>query len=271
MIFFAMFPPVRGQDSSKQSAPAAKPLPASAKGEDLDEMLVEALRNNPDIRVAAVKVQAAEAELIKTRLEVIEKVKSQYSTLQEVRERLKTAERLFSIHATSPEDLAGAKLMVARFEAEFNYLLGKTRTGPGSARLQIVGDATLEGSSKATLAPQSPHLSDEVATKLANALNQSVNIDFDEGPLVELFYYLQERYHIPLAMNVAGADGQKRKVKSVKVVGVPLGALFQMLTDLNPGLAFVVRDYGILAADANSLPPGAQSVHDFWLAHQAKK
>jgi hypothetical protein len=271
ILFLAMFSAAWGQDSSQQSAPATKLTPASAKVEDLDEMLAEALRNNPDIRVAAAKVQEAEAELLKTRLEVIDKVKHHHSTLQEARERLQTAERLFAAHAISQEELAAAKLLVAKFEAEGTYLLGNMRTARAGEHLQIGLDLTVNPSSKAPLAPQSPRLSDEVATKLANALNQRVNIDFEEGPLVELFSYLQEKYQIQMTMNVAGPDGQKRKTKSVRVVGAPLGALFQMLTDFNPGLAFVVRDYGILAADANSLPPGAQTVHEFWLAHQAKK
>jgi hypothetical protein len=273
LMFGAMSPPAWGQDTAKQSLwidASAKP---GVQVGDLDEMLAEALRNNPDIRVAAAKVQEAEAELLKTRLEVIDKVKRHHSTLQEVRERLQTAERLFSAHAISHGDLAAAKLTAAQVEAEATYLLGKTKTVPAAANLPVIGvfDLSARPSSKASLAPQSPLLLNDDETKLANALNERVNIDFDDGPLAEALAYLQERYHIPVSLDVAGADGRKRKVKVTHAVGIPLGALFQLLTDVNPGLVFVVRDYGILAADANSVPPGAQTVREFWLAHQAKK
>jgi hypothetical protein len=38
--------------------------------------------------------------------------------------------------------------------------------------------------------------------------------------------------------------------------------MFQDFTD--PGLRFVVRDYGILVTHANFLPEGAVLLHDFW-------
>src|SRR5205823_10488997 len=48
--------------------------PAQASEPTLEEMLTNALKDNPDIRVAEAKVREAEAELNRTRLQVTQKV-----------------------------------------------------------------------------------------------------------------------------------------------------------------------------------------------------
>jgi hypothetical protein len=163
--------------------------------------------------------------------------------------------------------------MVAQHEAEFNYLLG-----PAGAHLQVGGDLTVDHSSKEPIATQSPHLSDEAATKLLEALNRKVSVDLD-APLPEVLVDVEKRYGHGIAFVLTPAaplqnwhaEGKKHTLNATKVVDIPMGALIQLLTDLKPGLAFVARDYGILVTDADSVPPGAQTVHDFWLARQAKK
>src|SRR5206468_7820042 len=48
--------------------------PAQAAEPTLEEMLTNALKDNPDIRVAEAKVREAEAELNRTRLQVTQKI-----------------------------------------------------------------------------------------------------------------------------------------------------------------------------------------------------
>src|SRR5579883_1482356 len=60
-------------------APPANAKPAPAKPEksavpSLQELLTQALRENPDIRVAEAKLREAEADLNRTRLQVTRKV-----------------------------------------------------------------------------------------------------------------------------------------------------------------------------------------------------
>src|SRR5437016_6331892 len=52
----------------------ADPKPSQPKTQSLEEVLARALKDNPDIRVAVTKVREAEAELHRTRLQVVQKV-----------------------------------------------------------------------------------------------------------------------------------------------------------------------------------------------------
>src|SRR5262249_55447703 len=51
---------------------------------------------------------------------------------------------------------------------------------------------------------------------------------------------------------------------SVHFSKIPAGAVLQALNDTVPALAFVVRDYGILVCEADSLPPDAVLLQRFW-------
>src|SRR5947209_325407 len=75
--------------------------PAKAPGEEkaapakskLEEMLAQALKDNPDIRVAAAKLGEAEAELNRVRLQVMQKVVTLYHGIEMARNDVQTAER----------------------------------------------------------------------------------------------------------------------------------------------------------------------------------
>jgi hypothetical protein len=105
----------------------------------LEEMLEKALKNNPDLHVAAAKVQEAEAELNRTRLEVTRKVVRLYASLDAARigvergeHRLTEVRQLAEKNAISKEEVrtvekevAEAKAQLAATEAEASYLLGE--------------------------------------------------------------------------------------------------------------------------------------------------
>ncbi len=127
---------------------AAKPgLPSLA------EMLQHAFSNNPDIQVAQARVRESEAQLNKTRLEVVQKVmalrqswrahrgklQEAKHSLEQARHHLKGRERLHSKGVLSEEELQLAKLelkvaesalldaesQLAETEAGAAYLLGR--------------------------------------------------------------------------------------------------------------------------------------------------
>jgi len=95
--------PTRGQDQNQ--TPASKPkneeLVSEGKPEQptanslmsLDEMLSLSLRNNPDIRAQRARVMAAEADLDKTRLEVVQKTIDYRKRLQEQHQALSAGAR----------------------------------------------------------------------------------------------------------------------------------------------------------------------------------
>jgi hypothetical protein len=115
------------------------PQAAPARKSKLEEMLEKALKNNPDLRVASTKVQEAQAEFNRTRLEVTRKVVRLHALLDGERAGVERAEqRLVDLRKlagnghiskeevqTAEKDLTRAKAELAAAEAELPYLLGE--------------------------------------------------------------------------------------------------------------------------------------------------
>jgi hypothetical protein len=135
------------------------------KPSQLEELLAQALRDNPDVRVAESKVREAEAELNRTRLQVIQKVVIHQHTIETLTSAVRVAEASYAAAeaklrqasadyerlkalkgAATPADLElgqvkiqqaradietaraalqSAKADVAKAQAELPYLLGK--------------------------------------------------------------------------------------------------------------------------------------------------
>src|SRR3984957_10391985 len=84
-----------GQPSAQESGKTSKVGETEkkpAKKSLLEEMLEQALRNNPDIKVAEAKLHEAEAELNRTRLAVTQKVATLYAALDAARKGVEVAE-----------------------------------------------------------------------------------------------------------------------------------------------------------------------------------
>jgi hypothetical protein len=79
--------PAPAQTSGDQKKPAEEKKPSQ-----LEELLAQALRDNPDIRVAEAKMREAEAELSRTRLLVVQKVVAHQHTLETLQSAVKVAE-----------------------------------------------------------------------------------------------------------------------------------------------------------------------------------
>ncbi len=137
-----------GQQPAKadpKSPPPKAEADKPAGKSKLEELLAQALQNNADIRVAAAKLNEAEAELHRTRLQVMQKVVQVYHAVEAARAtvalRQKEHERLKALLATSAvghsevdeneKALAAAKSQLAAAEAELPFLLGK---GPAESR-----------------------------------------------------------------------------------------------------------------------------------------
>src|SRR6516165_2271150 len=145
--------------------------PAKSK---LEEMLEQALANNPDIRVAEARVREAEAKLSKTRLEVTQKVATLYAAIESARQGLANAEadleRLNALRAkgvVGQEDLgrvrlqvATAKAELAKLQAEAAYLLGKA---PGEKEKTASTDKQVEAGLRWLAAIQLAQGQDEAA------------------------------------------------------------------------------------------------------------
>jgi hypothetical protein len=112
-------------------------------------VVAEALKTNPDIRVAEAKVREAEAELNRTRMKVISELSYLHAEIQsaqagadEARIRYIRAKTLRDRHALSEEELLSINLTLQKLTAELDikrvklpYLLGKQTGGSASSAL----------------------------------------------------------------------------------------------------------------------------------------
>jgi hypothetical protein len=121
-------------DTATPSKSATKPVRS-----ELEQLLLNAMQNNPDIRVSEAKVREAEAELNRTRIQVLQKVSTLYSTIEAQKTAIARAQvsldrvnRLLQNKAVGPEELqqteatlTAEKSKLASAESEMTGLLGK--------------------------------------------------------------------------------------------------------------------------------------------------
>ena len=86
-----------GAGLGEPPAKEAKKPAEEKKPSQLEELIVQALQGNPDVRVAEAKVREAEAELSRTRLQVIQKVVAHQHTLETLTSAVKTAEANYTL------------------------------------------------------------------------------------------------------------------------------------------------------------------------------
>jgi len=125
-------------DAQNALAKEAEKKPAKENASSFEVLIAEALKNNPDIRVAESKLREAEAELNRARLLVTQKVIAQQrdinfqrAALMEANEQFKRAREVFAKGAMAQQEfksveahLQKLKADLARLEAELPYLLG---------------------------------------------------------------------------------------------------------------------------------------------------
>src|SRR5262245_31585605 len=102
-----------------------------------------------------------------------------------------------------------------------------------------------------------------VAEKLRKALDKEVTVNFENSPLKEVFENFEDRVPGTSFRIVEGGDqfiGDNSISLRLKQP-VPLGAALQAIQDTVPGLAFAVREYGVLVTWEKQLPNGAVLVH----------
>jgi hypothetical protein len=272
-------PEGEGVPVSKEKAPPAK--------SKLEEMLAQALKDNPDIRVATAKLGEAEAELNRVRLQVMQKVVTLYHTTEMARADVATAERTLVRmrrlgKAVSHEELdaaeaalAAAKAKLAAVEAEVPYVVGKQPQVVAAdaaalrgllylSRMHTAGALAAEvdvALGKAgTGAPPRP-VQGPVADRLRKALGEPVSMRFADVPVSEVLNQL--RQNRALNIKFVPAPGAPAKI-SMDLQNLSLGAALEFLQDSLPNYAIVVREYGLLLTPADRVPPGAVSLHEFW-------
>jgi hypothetical protein len=240
-------------------------------------VLAQALRDNPDIRLASTRLAEAEAELNRVRLQVTQKVVTYQRSLELAREEVKVAEQmrktlqqLVATGQAPPRDaykaeyeLVQAKAKLAQVEAELPYLTGKQ---PAEAGAKVGQQADLSIRLRPTAQPDdySVHLTwkavqGSMAEKIRAALDRPVDVQ-KAGTVGDLVQALQDS-HPEIHIQVI----EELPTLHLTLGPNPLsfGAALQLLEDVMPGYRTVVRDYGLLIARENLLPPGAVFLNDF--------
>ncbi|MBY0229130.1 MAG: hypothetical protein K2W96_07635, partial [Gemmataceae bacterium] len=275
---------------------------AAPKKSVLEAALEEALRSNPDIRIAEAQLVLAQAALSKARHDVAAKVVQAEGAVALAKASLKGAEmRLRAVadalrRADAPtrrDDFDAAETAVVKARAELDvaeamlkFLQGKGggKDAAGSAEGKR-GSGRLEGTvhlwdartgrvvetyldrfadpSRAKPAEVAPSM----AERLRKVVEKKVAISFSDTKLVEVLAFLAKAADL----HIKPPAGAKDLVVTTGDVGeVSLGAAFQLLEDTVPGHRFIVREYGLLFVAEDKIPPGAATLMAFWKGGERK-
>lgn len=277
----------RGQTGTA-SGPAKGPAqekapPAKSK---LEEMLAQALKDNPDLRVAAAKLGEAEAELNRVRLQVMQKVVTLYHSMEMARTDVQTAERTLErvrrsgaavpqVEVEAAEAaLAAAKAKLAAVGAEVPYLTGKqphAAAGDTATQLGLLylhglraaGATNLDELARKTGAEAAPRpVQGPLAERLRQALDRPVSLRVTEGSVEDVLRLLREKEPALNIKYVPRAGAGPKLTFELK--DLPLGAALEYLLDSLPDYALVIREYGLLLTVEDRAPPGAVRLLDFW-------
>jgi hypothetical protein len=288
-----------GQQALRETVqPPAKQEKTPAVKSKLEEMLAEALKNNPDIRVAAANAALAEAELNRTRLQVTQKVIALHAALAsqnaEVNYRKSQYERMKRLEETksigsevlqeAQQKLVLAKAKLAELEAQLPALLGKVARAPDKGSVSVADKYLLEILDKIELSGQvdpdrarrrlwldltgtlppplalGERVQGPLADKLRVALKKPISLKVSNEFVSEVVSHLQKQSGVTFKLM---SDGLPEPRLNLELTNLSLVAILQFIEDSEPGYRFVIREYGILFAPQAKLPPGATTVQEF--------
>jgi len=172
---------------------------------------------------------------------VVAKAKQQSDAAQQGMDKAKTADLKDVIEAEAKREaattaLADADAKLSRLNTELDQLQALM------GRLASEAPRPPAGPQPDTEAQQP---SGPVKEKMTAALDSTANLDFSDTPMPEAVKHLREACKAPITLD-AGRGLNDLHV-SLQLKGVKLGAALQAMEDLCPEVAFVVREYGILA------------------------
>jgi hypothetical protein len=288
-----------------QGGPPLPPMAPPEEKLSLEELLTAALKHSPDIQLAEAKLHEAEAELRKTRQLVLQRIIETHSNVEGQRQKLKDAEAMFQLAtqnfnagalATSElrsakANFESAKLALKQAELALRGMTGKLTAGdgggvmggmpmgagmPGMPGMAGVGPAGFSGAAaggEGMMGGGGVGIADSVqrprgsmADRVRKALDGQVKLDgLSNVPLRDVVTLLKE--HTPGIPYLSNLGSKKDEPVTLDLRGeIQVGAFFQALQDVVPGLQVYVRDYGILLTvdDLGSPPVGAMGLLNFW-------
>jgi hypothetical protein len=284
--------------------PAQALVVKAAPKSKLEEMLAQALQNNPDIRVAKAKqeqaraaLNEAEAEVNRAILQVAQKVTSLHQAMDNqkaivgtVQDEWTSAKGQYEAGRITAGDFAQvrgkvevAKAKLAELGSELSLVLGKAPPGAEGIRAVQVDSACVKCHQN-----PSPEVWDE---KTLQAAHHIIGFKTDwllakmttKGPMADkIRAALDKEVHFNytnadldevikglqketgLTIQVVRSAGESSGKLTFHLEGLSFGAALQMLEDLLPNSRVVIREYGLLLTPKERVPPGAVLLNDFW-------
>jgi hypothetical protein len=285
----AQQPPARDSAARKEKPKEAAPADRTA----LEDLLAQALKYNPDIRVAEARVQKAEAELNRTRLQVMQQVaafdaarKVARGKVAQAEQEYERARRLTASAGISAADLRATEqaLIVARgeletVEAQMPSLLGKSsQRAQGekpdlfehSLRMdgKLLSGMQLEQDTARALAAlaaaQAARTQDLVPDQVRKALETPISLEVKDMPLSDVLEAIAGKTHVMIRNPLLPRWKEVNPKITLKLPeALPVRAVLQILEDEMPEdpalgpMRFVVRGYGLLVVAGDRIPPGA--------------
>lgn len=212
----------------------------------LDQLLTQAMDKNPAIIAAQAKLAMAEAELKNVRSEVARQLVACWNDIVDQEQAFVAAEEANSkLPGTVPKSaLIDLKAKLARARSELQFLTGQAPFGL-SAASTASSNSRASAVSKAPLQiPRGP-----MVEKVREVLSTPAQLEFIETPLSDVIDYLKDFHGIEIQIDTGALNDQgigSDTPLTLNVKGISFGAAMQLLTDRQPDLKLVVRDYGIL-------------------------
>jgi hypothetical protein len=205
--------------------PADPKKPAEEKKpSQLEELIAQALRDNPDIRVAEAKTREAEAELSRVRLQVIQKVVAHQHTV----DTLESAVRGAEANLTLAE--AKAKLAETEYQRMLNLKNAVTPSDLDAARAKVDQAKADLTSAKAALQAAKADLA-KAQAELPYLLGKGNKDDKDAAKLktIEELMYLQRIAHESETARGLYALSLAQAELALKTADLPRGTVAEKL------------------------------------------
>jgi hypothetical protein len=286
-------PPAKTKATPKESQTTKKSgmsggSSSSSKKSELELALEEALKNNPDLRVAVAKAAEAEAQVSRARAQVVQKVVAAWQAIDAAKankamcearmDRMARLRKVVNGGVTEDEyqaavaSAAQAKATLAAAEADLEYLTGKGKTAEKYAALIATYYYRLADRQKESTAERAAleywlkggSSKGPVVERIRKALEKKTRFTFKATSAREVLKSIQgdaERSGIHVQANTKG-EGWDEKVTAT-FDDVPLSTVVQLLEDALGDHRVVVRDYGLLIAPQGKLPPNAVTLGEF--------